>query len=81
VSALLSSVRRKLFGETRTIPLGVAIALMLAIVLRAILPHSEWQLVGGFALAAALIATLIRSLSIDKRRTGGTTNRPTRTER
>jgi len=28
--ALLSSVRRKIFGETRTIPLGVGAALVLA---------------------------------------------------
>jgi hypothetical protein len=76
VSAPLSSVRRKLLGETRTIPIGIATAVLLVLLLRTILPHSEWRLVGGFALAAALIATLIRSLSLDKRHAGGV-NPPT----
>jgi hypothetical protein len=79
VSALLSSVRRKLFGETRAIPLGIAGSLLLALLFRAVLPRSEWQLAGGFALTAAVIATLIRSLPIDKRRAGAriTTAQPT----
>jgi hypothetical protein len=55
-------VRRKLFGETRTIPLGVAAGILFALVLQTLLPHGDWQWIGGFAFAAVLIATLLRSL-------------------
>ena len=86
--ALLASVRRKILGETWTIPLGVSAALALALLARALLPHHEWQLLGGFALAALLIATLIRSLPTDHRRASnqhaaGQTQQPTtrRTDR
>jgi hypothetical protein len=59
---LLHSMRRKLFGETRTIPLGVAAAILLALLLQTLLPRDDWQWIGGFAFAAVLIATLLRSL-------------------
>jgi hypothetical protein len=59
---VLSTLRRKLLGETRSIPLGVGGALMLALLIRALLPHGDWQVIGGFTLAAAVIATLICSL-------------------
>ena len=62
MSALLHSLRRKLFGETRTIPLGVVAGILLALLLHALLPKGDWQWTGGFALAAVLIATLLRSL-------------------
>jgi hypothetical protein len=62
MSALLHSLRRKLFGETRTIPLGVAAAILIALLMQALLPRSAWQSSGGFAFAAVLIATLLRSL-------------------
>jgi hypothetical protein len=55
-------MRRKLFGETRTIPLGVAAAISLALLLQAVLPQQDWQWSGGFAFAAVLIGTLLRSL-------------------
>ena len=66
--ALLASLARKILGETWTIPLGVSAALVLALLPRSVLCHDEWQLVGGFALAALLFATLIRSLPADDRR-------------
>jgi hypothetical protein len=66
--SLLSRLRRKLLGETWTIPLGVAGALVLALLLRALLPSNEWQTVGGFVLAVLLIATLIRSLPLKHHR-------------
>ena len=66
--ALLVSVRRKVLGETWTIPLGVSATLGLALLVRALLPEGDWQLVGGFALAVLLIATLIRSLPTKYRR-------------
>jgi hypothetical protein len=62
VRSLIASLRRKLLGETWTIPLGVCSAILFALLARALLPDGEWQTVGGFALAALLIATLLRSL-------------------
>ena len=59
---LLGSLRRLIFGETWTIPAGVAIALALAGALRAALPESAWQSIGGFCLAALVIAVLAWSL-------------------
>jgi hypothetical protein len=67
MTALLRSVGRKIFGETRAIPVGVAITILLAAVTRALLPHGEWQTAGASALAAAVIATLIFSLPADIR--------------
>jgi hypothetical protein len=59
---MLSTLRRKILGETRSIPLGLVGAFVLALAVRALLPPGEWEVVGGFALAAAVIATLICSL-------------------
>jgi hypothetical protein len=67
VITLLKSVRRKILGETRAIPLGIAATVLLASVTRVLLPHDEWQTAGAFALAAAIIATLIFSLPADIR--------------
>ncbi len=81
------SLRRKLLGETWTIPLGVASAVAIGLVARALLPHGDWQSVGGFALAALLIATLVRSLSTDRsraehhRRSATEPHQPTTTRR
>jgi len=69
MSSLLWRLRRKLLGETWTIPLGIAAALVLALVFRALLSSGEWQTMGGFGLAAVLITTLIRSLPLERRRT------------
>ena len=78
MKSLLASLRRKLLGETWTIPLGVCSAILLALLARALLPQGEWQAVGGFALAALLIATLVRSLSSDRaaRATSGRRHTP-----
>jgi hypothetical protein len=67
MSTLLKSVRRKIFGETRAIPLGVAATILLAYLTRSVLPDGEWQTAGAFALAAAIIATLVFSLPADLR--------------
>ena len=56
MTTLLKSVRRKILGETRAIPLGVAATILLAYLTRGLLPHGEWQTAGAFALAAAMIA-------------------------
>jgi hypothetical protein len=73
MTTLLKSVRRKILGETRAIPLGVAATILLAYLTRGLLPHGEWQTAGAFALAAAMVATLIFSLPADIR---GPNNQP-----
>ena len=67
MTTLLKSVRRKILGETRAIPLGVAATTLLGYLTRGLLPHGEWQTAGAFALAAAIIATLVFSLPADLR--------------
>ena len=65
--AILRSARRKVLGETRAIPLGVATTILLAYPTQSLLPNGEWQTAGAFALAAAMIATLVFSLPADIR--------------
>ena len=60
---ILASLRRLIFGETWTIPAGVAAALALAGILRAALPEHAWRNIGGFCLAALVIAALAWSLA------------------
>ena len=62
MTAALRSLRRLILGETWSIPVGVAAALGLALATRAALPEATWHAVGGFALAAALVAALAWSL-------------------
>jgi hypothetical protein len=59
---LLGSLRRLVFGETWTIPLGVGTALALAELMRTTLPDSVWTSAGGFGLAVLVIAALVFSL-------------------
>ena len=67
MTTLLKSIRRKILGETRAIPLGVATAILLAYLTRGLLPAGEWQNAGAVALVAAIVATLIFSLPADLR--------------
>ena len=60
--ALATSLRHLIFGETWTIPLGVGVALVIALLMRAPLPDEVWTTAGGFGLAALVIAALLYSL-------------------
>jgi hypothetical protein len=62
VSGLLTSLRRLVFGETWTIPLGVGTALAVAELMRTALPEGVWTSAGGFGLAVLVIAALVCSL-------------------
>jgi hypothetical protein len=66
LSALLRSLRQLILGETWTIPLGVGGALALTVALRAALPAGAWHALGGFALAALLVAALGWSLRVPR---------------
>lgn len=60
---LLRSLRSLILGETWTIPLGVAMTLLVAAVLRAVVSDHLWDGIGGFALAGMVGATLVLALA------------------
>jgi hypothetical protein len=62
MSGLPGSLRRLIFGETWTIPLGVGAALAAAELMRTALPESVWTSAGGFGLAVMVVAALACSL-------------------
>ena len=61
--ALLRSLRSLILGETWTIPLGVAVAVVIAALLRSALSEHLWDELGGFALAAMVALTLVLSVA------------------
>lgn len=59
----LRAVRKLVLGETWTLPLGIAVAVGVAALLRvAAGPHGWWREAGGAVLLALLIAVLIASV-------------------
>jgi hypothetical protein len=67
VIALLRSLRALIFGETWTIPLGIAATVAIAVLLRSLLPDHLWHEAGGFALAGMVATTLVTSISRSSR--------------
>jgi CBS-domain-containing membrane protein len=61
--ALLRSLRSLILGETWTIPLGVAAAVLIAVLLRSAISEQLWDEIGGFALAAMVAVTLVASIA------------------
>jgi CBS-domain-containing membrane protein len=61
--ALLRSLRSLILGETCTIPIGVAGAVLIAAVLRSAVSEQLWDELGGFALAAMVAVTLVASIA------------------
>lgn len=57
--ALLRSLRSLILGETWTIPIGVAAAVVITALLRSAFPEHVWDRIGGFVLAAMIAATLV----------------------
>lgn len=66
MSAGLSSLRRLLLGETWSIPLGIAGALVVALLVRHGLAPGTWAHLGGFILAGTIVATLLIGLRIGR---------------
>lgn len=62
----LHSLRKLLLGETWSIPLGVAAALGVALLARQGLAPGTWAHLGGFILAAVIVATLLLGLRIGR---------------
>jgi hypothetical protein len=61
--ALLRSLRSLILGETWTIPIGVAVAVLTADLLRSAVSEQLWDELGGFALAAMVAVTLVASIA------------------
>jgi hypothetical protein len=61
--ALLRSLRSLILGETWSIPLGVAAAVVVAALLRSAMSERLWDEPGGFALAAMVALTLVASIA------------------
>ena len=55
--AFLASLRALVLGDTWTIPAGVGLTLLAALVLRDLLPHETWGASGGFVLALGVLIT------------------------
>jgi purine-cytosine permease-like protein len=66
--ALLRSLRSLILGETWTIPLGVAVAVLTAALLRSTFADAVWDEIGGFLLAGMIAITLVASISLSSRR-------------
>jgi hypothetical protein len=66
MSGVLAALRKLIFGETWTVPLGVAGTLGVALLARAALPAHAWSEGGGFLLAALVVATLCLALRLDR---------------
>jgi hypothetical protein len=67
VIGVLRSLRSLILGETWTIPLGVAAAVVIAALLRSAVSDQLWDDLGGFVLAAMVAATLLTSISRSSR--------------
>jgi len=67
VIGLLRSLRSLIFGETWTIPLGVAAAVVISVLLRSFFSDHLWDEIGGFVLAGMIGVTLLTSISRSSR--------------
>ena len=59
--SVLRALRQLLFGETWTLPLGVAVVLLIGVAVRAGAPDL-WPDIGGFVLLAGILAALLMSI-------------------
>jgi hypothetical protein len=60
----MRALRKLVLGETWTLPLGVLVTLVLALVLDAVAGDTPfWRHAGGFLLLALVLATLAASLA------------------
>jgi type IV secretory pathway VirB2 component (pilin) len=59
----VNALRKLVLGETWSLPLGVAVVLVVGLVLDAIFgTHSWWRSAGGFVLLAGVLLALSASL-------------------
>ena len=68
---IIRTVRKLVFGETWTLPIGVALSVGVAAILRAIVgEHGWWSEGGGFVLLALILASLLAAVGRPRRRSG-----------
>jgi thiosulfate reductase cytochrome b subunit len=73
--SLLRTLRKLILGETWSLPLGLAAAVVLALVLRAA-DRAAWHHAGGFVLLGAVLVALVLSVAAGTpRRPGGAATR------
>ena len=61
--SFLGTLRKLILGETRALPIGVAVAVGIAACARLLAgPHGWWSHAGGFVLAAMLVVALACAL-------------------
>jgi hypothetical protein len=58
----VKQLRKLVFGETWTLPLGVAAVVLIGYGVRALLPDDIWEDGGGFVLLALVLAALLVAL-------------------
>jgi membrane protein implicated in regulation of membrane protease activity len=58
----VKQLRKLVFGETWTLPLGVAAVVLIGYGVRALLPADTWEDGGGFVLLALVLAALLAAL-------------------
>jgi hypothetical protein len=63
----LRTLKKLLFGETWLLPIGVAIVMTVAVVIRP-LNRDLWADIGGFVLLAGVVAVLLTCVSRSARR-------------
>jgi hypothetical protein len=60
---MIKTLRKLVLGETWTLPIGVALAVGAAAVLRAVVgEHGWWSEGGGFVLLALILAALLAAV-------------------
>jgi hypothetical protein len=60
MSETLRTLRKLVLGETWTLPIGVALAVGAAGIMRALAgPHGWWREAGGFVLLALILVALL----------------------
>ena len=63
----MRTLKKLLFGETWLLPIGIAIVMTVALVIRSLDRHL-WTDVGGFVLLAGVVAVLLTCVSRTARR-------------
>jgi hypothetical protein len=59
----MRALRKLLLGETWQLPVGVAVAVGVALLARSVLGEDAWRHAGGFVLLAGVIVALLVSVS------------------
>jgi hypothetical protein len=59
----MNQLRKLVLGETWTLPVGVALVVVVAVGLRSLLPPDTWEDGGGFIVLVLVLAALLAALA------------------